>query len=307
MKYVQLGHLPQPEQFPKDFTGQIFPIFVLSCKKQNGEKLPREWLVFSPSLTSFFCLPCRLFSSNLIHSSTKIPKLARKSGYGVDSKWRKLYDKIPEHERSNTHKECYLKWRELQIRLEKATSVDNQLIDQIRSDTQKWKQLLQRFIDVILFLGERGLAFRGSSQLIGDAQNGNFLGLLELVSHYDSTLKEHLSKVQESQRKGKRLQAHYLSWSSQNEFIGVCGGLVRASVLDERQLAKYFSVIVDGTPDSAHIEQTTIILRYLASNEDQRYSIKERFLKYVDCNKKTGLQIAEMILKTLNDCNIPFF
>ena len=75
MKYVQLGHLSQPEQFPKDFTGQIFPVFVLSCKKENGEKLPRELLVFSPSLTSFFCLPCRLFSSNLIHSLTKFLNL----------------------------------------------------------------------------------------------------------------------------------------------------------------------------------------------------------------------------------------
>ena len=65
------------------------------------------------------------------------------------------------------------------------------------------------------------------------------------------------------------------------EFVGIGS----CKCLGERLLAN-FSVIVDGTPESAHIEQTTIILRYLASNEDQRYSIKEGFLKYVDCNKQ---------------------
>ena len=47
MKLVRLGHLPHPELFPKDYTGQIFSIFVLPYK--SGEKLPHEWLVFSPS------------------------------------------------------------------------------------------------------------------------------------------------------------------------------------------------------------------------------------------------------------------
>ena len=42
--------------------------------------------------------------------------------------------------------------------------------------------------DVTMFLGERALAFRGSTQCVGDVHNGNFLGLLELISHYDPIL-----------------------------------------------------------------------------------------------------------------------
>ena len=39
------------------------------------------------------------------------------------------------------------------------------------------ESLLKRLLDVILFLAERGLAFRGVTYLIGDSNNGNFLGL----------------------------------------------------------------------------------------------------------------------------------
>lgn len=68
--------------------------------------------------------------------------------------------------------------------------------------------MLKRVIDVILFMGERGLAFCGSSQKIGC---GNFLGIIELLSHYDPLLREHVTKVPESKKIGKRLSAHYIS------------------------------------------------------------------------------------------------
>ena len=70
--------------------------------------------------------------------------------------------------------------------------------------------LLTRILNVIVFLGERGLAFRGTSQRIGDAHNGNFLGLLELLANYDPLLQEHVTKVKLSQQRNERLQAHYL-------------------------------------------------------------------------------------------------
>ena len=107
-------------------------------------------------------------------------------------------------------------------------------------------------IDVVLFLGERGFAFRGSSQRIGDRRNGNFLGLIELLSHYDEVLREYVTQVAESQKKGERLQVHYLSSDSQNEFISECSELVKEQILQERLSSKYFAIMVDATPDSSH-------------------------------------------------------
>ena len=83
-------------------------------------------------------------------------------------------------------------------------------------------KILARIIDVVIFLGERGLPLPGSSQRIGDVHNGNFLGPIQLLSHYDPLLQEHVTKIKVSQERGDRLQAHYLSASSHNEFIGLC-------------------------------------------------------------------------------------
>ena len=47
-------------------------------------------------------------------------------------------------------------------------SINNLLLTELNTEANNWKQLLERFLNVILFLSERGLAFWGSSQRIGD-------------------------------------------------------------------------------------------------------------------------------------------
>ena len=94
---------------------------------------------------------------------------------------------------------------------------------QYNSEKNKSTAILTRILHVVFFLGKRGLAFRGSSHPIDDAQNGNFLGLIELSSKYDAILLEHVEKVRNSQACGRRLQAHYLSHDAQNGFINACG------------------------------------------------------------------------------------
>lgn len=47
---------------------------------------------------------------------------------------------------------------------------------------QYWQGVLQRVIAVIKFLGERGLAFRGNDDMLQSQHNGNYSGILELIS-----------------------------------------------------------------------------------------------------------------------------
>ena len=128
-----------------------------------------------------------------------------------------------------------------------------------------WRTILKRLIHVVFFLSVRGLPFRGDSCRIGDKHNGLFLGVLEVIASYDSTLKGNLDKVRLSQEDNTRQQVHYLSPKSQNEFIKECCEKVLAKIKLEISDAKYYAVILDSTPDASHKEQTTFILRYVSA------------------------------------------
>ena len=156
-------------------------------------------------------------------------------------------------------------------------------------------------------MSERGLSFTGSSQHIGDSHNGHFLGIVELLSKYDSVLAEHVTLVQNAQESGKRLQVHCLSNRIQNEFIEICGSRVKMSIIDEIKSAKYFSIAVDGTPDCSHKEQLSFIIRYVRIDlENYQFSIEERFLGFLEFSNKTGKEIAQAILDFLESVTLNF-
>ena len=146
------------------------------------------------------------------------------------------------------HKICYVAWRNFQKVIGCSATISLQLHRSIQNEAAIWQQLLHRFLKVILFLGERGLAFRGESQRIWDPDNGNFLGILELISHYDQILGDHLSKVKESQQSHRRLQVHYLSAEIQNKLIVCCANHVKQVILAEIIKTKYYSIILRNGP-----------------------------------------------------------
>lgn len=281
---VRHGHEKMPMNFPRDELNEPFPKSLLCKILPNTEKVERNWLVWSRILEAFFCLPCRLFCSNTAASRSH---LCHPEGYTKIRTWKKLYDRLPAHENNQDHIQSYVKWRNLENTLKKNSSVGVLLSKQIENETKKWREILKRILDTILFLGERGLALRGDSNLIGAPNNGNFLGVLELIAHYDPVLRNHLQTVKDSQQSHHRLQAHYLSSDIQNEFIELCAQHVRKEILNEPENSKYYALIVDATPDSSHVEQTTFILRYLHYIEEtMTYAVKERFLILLIVTKK---------------------
>jgi hypothetical protein len=232
--------------------------------------------------------------------------LALPEGFSTAKRWKKLYDKVPEHENSSVHKKSYVQWKSEIFKIKKDKSLSGILLKSINSDKEKWRELLKRLIKVTLFLAKRGLAFRGDSEKIGESSNGNFLGILELLANYDPVLNEHLNKIHHFQEKGDRMQVHYLSHDIQNEFISLCAAEVTKKILEEREKARYYSVIVDATPDSVHVEQTVILIRYVNLTEqveNQQYQVEERLLCFVDCANKSGK--AYLIMSKLKIFKIP--
>uniref|UniRef100_H3BBS4 HAT C-terminal dimerisation domain-containing protein n=1 Tax=Latimeria chalumnae TaxID=7897 RepID=H3BBS4_LATCH len=204
----------------------------------------------------------------------------------VTGKWHKLLEKLPEQERSNQHQHCYWQWRNLQQSLQAKSR---------NKSSQKQRALLERLLDATLFLASRNMAFKGSSSKIGYAYSGNFLGVLELISHYDLLLHDHLAKVKESQKKGEKMQAHYLSWESQNKFIELCGQHVLNTILTERNEAIYFSIICDATPDISHTEQNVLIVRYVHKDKD---IIKSNKVSNEAMSEAKGLKKRNLLLQS---------
>lgn len=211
-----------------------------------------------------------------------------------DKTYKKFYDRVKDHESSECHTSCFAKWKILLSQLKKETGIDDVLIKNLKSQQQKWEHVFRAILDVILFLSERGLALRGSVEKLGSSTNGNFLGILELLAKRDPLLNLYLDKVKSSQDSKQKLRYHYLSPTSQNEFLNDCGTEIRKFIVAECSSADFFSIIVDATPDSGHLEQQTFILRYLKETE-----IKELFLQFISCAEKTGEDISNLILKEL--------
>ena len=65
-------------------------------------------------------------------------------------------------------------------------------MQQHNAECSYWRVVLERVVEVIKFLAERGLPFRGQDEIIGSKSNGNYLGVLELISKFDPFLAAHM-------------------------------------------------------------------------------------------------------------------
>lgn len=248
-------------------------------KLANGITVSRDFLVYSPSRGTLFCGPCKLFGE-LTSQFTDL-------GF---SDWKHARQRVGEHENSAHHLDCVLAYKR---RGEEAGRIDKQLLVQAKEEAKYWKNVLQRVVIVIKKLASRGLAFRGDDEVFGSANNGNFMMCLELIAEFDPFLKSHIDRY------GNPGQGHssYLSSTICEELLEVMGNTVINTVLQEVRDSKYFSIIVDSTPDFSHTDQLSFILRYVQESGEP----KERFVEFLgNCGHKSK-ELAEVVFKFLND------
>ena len=177
----------------------------------------------------------------------------------------------------------------------KKVSICKDFKEQKESDRKYWSKVLAGVLCVIKFLSSRELAFRGSGELVGSPQNGNFLGILELLAEYDTFLPEH---IQKKVNKGKR-NVLYFSSTVCEEFIDVIATEVLDIIIYEIKQAKYYSVSVDSTPDITNVDQLTIIFRYVLPDGPV-----ERFVKFILTRGHTSHQLADLLFEFIKDNGI---
>ena len=91
---------------------------------------------------------------------------------------------------------------------------------------------------MICLLAERGLAFRGDDETFGSPNNGNFLGLLELIAKFDPFLCTHINQY------GNKGSGHpsYLSKTICEEVIQLMAKKVLDKIVKEIKEAGYRSI-----------------------------------------------------------------
>jgi hypothetical protein len=164
-----------------------------------------------------------------------------------------------------------------------------------------WLKVLLRVVSTLKFIVERGLPIRGDDEEIGSPSNGNYLGILELIAQFDHFLSTH---IKEHGNKGSG-HVNYLSSTICEEIIEIMGDEVLNEIVRRREKAKYFAVSVDSSPDEGHIDQLTVIVRYMVGSNSV-----ERFLTFIPNCGHSGDDIAKAMVAflthrikiTMRDC-----
>jgi len=262
----------------------------------NGMIVPRTWLLYSPSAEAAFCFCCLLFGQA---DQNDLQKSSFGNIHNGFSSWQKLSPRVANHENSVAHRVAFLKWKELENRVTTARdrSVDALLQSQILSEQQKWRDVLDRILSTITFLAEQNLAFRGHRETLSpddwSSNPGNFLAVLKLLAKYDLVIRQHIDSAVQN-----RHTCSYLSHDIQNEFIELLGKSVVDTIVADIRRAKYFTIMFDTTPDLAHREQMSQVIRYVSiSGKD--VEIKEAFLGFIEVHDKTAAGLTEAITSRL--------
>ena len=106
-------------------------------------------------------------------------------------------------------------------------TLTSKLEEQIKAEEQHWRHVVERVIAVICTLAERGLPFGGDNLQFGSPINDNCLGLLELVSKFDSFLLAHINRYENSRSENPS----YLSKTICEEMIQLMAKKVKVSIV----------------------------------------------------------------------------
>lgn len=91
----------------------------------------------------------------------------------------------------------------------------------------------------------------------------------------------------------------YISKTICEELIGIMSLKVFDHIVEEIIKSKYFGIVVDSTPDLAHIDQLPIFIRYCLNG-----AVHERFLGFISFHGHTGEALAVTVLEFLKRSGI---
>lgn len=159
-------------------------------------------------------------------------------------------------------------WKKLKLN----TTINAEIQRNINMETDYCVKVLDRLLSITLFLSKSDLAFFGWKDKFYTYNNGHFLSLVELLSKYDDITKELLHKTLSREKTD-----YYCNHSIQNELIDFLGNKILKNIIDRLHVAKYYSMVLDCTPDVSHCISRFfhwIIINCYAIAEDKAFTEK---------------------------------
>ncbi|XP_071042416.1 zinc finger MYM-type protein 1-like [Parasteatoda tepidariorum] len=144
----------------------------------------------------------------------------------------------------------------------------------------------------VQILSIRDLAFRGSEEVFGSPHNGNFMGALELLAEFDPFIRKH---IEQRELRPKSIIS-YLSKTVYEEIIEFMGQQIIKQIITQinNDDTKYYSIVVDSTPDLSHNDQLAIVLRHYF-----RGKVYERCVSFIKICSHTGLHLFNILQDVL--------
>jgi anion-transporting ArsA/GET3 family ATPase len=91
----------------------------------------------------------------------------------------------------------------------------------------------------------------------------------------------------------------------QNQPILIISEAIREEILENLKSAKYYSIIVDCTPDISKVELMSVVVCFMQIKDGEELRIQEHFLDLLPIEQTSGEELTKAILQELRKYNIP--
>ena len=139
---------------------------------------------------------------------------------------------------------------------------------------EKNREIFVSILKVIILCGMQNIPLRGHED-----EMGNFMALIKFRAETDEVLRNYL---QSSPR-----NATYLSPTIQNQLIRHCGLLIQAEIVRRIKAARFYTIMCDGTTDTAKTEEEAVVIRYV-DMDSEKVVVQEDFLAFIEAKATTA-------------------